>query len=314
MNVRGLVRQGVYAIGVVLLAAATAARAQEVTWSGSLGFATGAYIFTEQFRTFSFLNSLALRAGRFEVSASLPMVSQNGTAIGYVAGVPIPTGGPDNVAVARRQRGQSVTVRPGRRGSGGVQGGYGSSAAILAGTSDAADSVSIAGTGSYETSVGDPMFGGSLSAFEGTGFLRSFGLEGWAKAPLATVESGVGTGAWDYGAGASLVFGLGETLVFTSATWWMLGDMAELELKDALFYSMAVGRRLGGAWSLLASASASTPVVDGSDPPASVGLLFSRQVGSGGSISVGAGAGLTESASAFTASVGWSTRLLGGRD
>jgi hypothetical protein len=303
----------VHAGCVALLAAATAAQAQEVTWNGTLGSATGSYIFTEQFRTFSLLNSLTLRAGRLELSASLPVVAQNGTAISYVAGVPVPTGGPDNVAVARRQRGQSVAVRPGRRGSGGMQLTDTALGNVL-GQGTGADSASVAGTGDFATNVGDPMFGASLTAFEGTGLLRSVGVEGWAKSPVASVASGIGTGAWDYGAGASLVMGLGETLVFTSATWWMLGDMPDLELKDALFYSMGVGHRLGGAWSLLATASASTAIVAGSDPPASLGLLLSRSVGGGGSISIGAGAGVTESASAFTASLGWSTRLLGGRD
>jgi len=302
VTIRRVVRQGVCASGAALLVAATAASAQDVTWSTSLGYATGSYIFDEPFRSFSLLNSLGLRAGRLSLSASLPVVAQNGTAISYVAGVPVPTGGPDNAVVQRREQGQTIPVRGGRG-----RGQMGGSLAVLAAADTVADSISVAGTGSYEINVADPVFGGSISAYESLGLVRSFDLEGWAKAPLASEESGVGTGAWDYGAGASLALGLGEALLFASATWWMLGDMSDLELEDALFYSVAVGRPIGGAWSVLASAAASTRIIAGSDPPGSVNVLLSRRSGQGASFSMGVGAGITESASSFTASVGWST-------
>lgn len=301
MTIRRVVRRGVCASGAALLAATTVASAQDVNWSASLGYATGSYIFEEPFRSFSLLNSLTLRAGRLSLSASLPVVAQNGTAISYVAGVPVPTGGPDNAVVQRRQPGQTIPVRSGRG-----RGQMGSSLAVLA-ADTVADSISVAGTGSYEINVADPVFGGSLTTYESLGLVRSFDIEGWAKAPLAAEESGVGTGAWDYGAGASLALGLGEALLFVNATWWTLGDMSDLELEDALFYSVAVGRSIGGAWSVLASAAASTRIVAGSDPPGSVNLLLSRRIGQGASFSMGVGAGITESASSFTASLGWST-------
>jgi len=297
-------------LGVALLAVATTVPAQELQWSGSLGYASGSYIFAEQFRTFSLLNTLSLRAGRLELSASLPVLAQNGTSVSYIAGVPIPTGGPDAGAVQRRQGGTSVPVRPGRRG----QGNWGAGNVLLATVADSlTDSLTVAGTGAYEVNVADPMFGGSLTAYEGLGAVRSLGFDAYAKAPITSVESGVGSGEWDYGAGASLALGLGKTLLFANATFWVLGDMPDLELEDALFYSLAVGQSLSDNWSLLASASSSTRIIAGSDPPTSVTLSFSRRLTDGASISFGAGAGLTETASDFSASIGWTTRLLGGR-
>lgn len=301
------------AFGVALLAVATTAPAQELGWSGSLAYASGSYIFAEQFRIVSLLNTLSLRAGRLELSASLPVYASNGTAVSYIAGVAVPTGGPDAGAVQRRQGGQTVSVRPGRRGQGNRMGGNGDILFATTIADTAADSVSVAGTGSYEVNVGDPMFGGTFTAYEGLGAVRSLGFDAYAKAPVASIESGVGSGAWDYGAGASLALGAGETIVFANAAWWVLGDMPDLELQDALFYSLAVGHPLGSNWSMLASASASTRIIAGSDPPASLYLTFSRRLADGASLSVGAGAGVTETASAFSASLGWTTRLLGGR-
>ena len=299
------------ALGVALLAAATTTPAQEVGWSGSFGYASGTYLFAEEFRTFSLLNTLSLRAGRLELNASVPVLAQNGTSVSYIAGVPVPTGGPDAAAVRRRQGGTAVPVRPGRRGHGQLESGSLLLATVAADT--LVDSLSVAGTGSYEVNVGDPMFGASLTAYEGFGAVRSLGFDAYAKAPVASVQSGVSSGEWDYGAGASLALGVGETLVFANATWWVLGDMPDLALEDALFYSLALGHSLGDDWSLLASAAASTRIIAGSDPPASVNLSFSRRLTDGASISVGAGAGITETASDFSVSLGWITRLLGGR-
>lgn len=296
-----------------LLVASPALPAQELTWSGSMSYSSGSYIFAEQFRVVSLLNTLSLRAGRLAFDASLPVLAQNGSAISYVAGVAVPTGGPDAGAVQRRQNGQTIGVRAGRRGQGGRMTGSSDMAFAAAVADSTADSVSVAGTGSYSVNVGDPMFGATLTAYEGLGAVRLLGFEAYAKAPIASIESGVGTGAWDYGAGASLALGLGEATVFANAAWWVLGDLPDLELQDALFYSLSVGRSISRTWSLLASASASTRIIAGSDPPASVSLMFSRRLSDGTSISLGAGAGVTETASAFSASLGWSTRLLGGR-
>ena len=261
------------------------------------------------FRTFSLLNALRLRAGRLDVSASLPVVAQNGTAVSYIAGVPVPTGGPEAGTIRRRQPGQTIPVRPGRRDR---LAGHGEGALLVASQTET-DTITVAGTGAYEVNVGDPMFGAVLTAYEGVGTLRSFAVDGWVKAPVASVESGVGSGAWDYGVGTSIALGIGRGLLFASATWWALGDMPDLELEDALFYSLGAGLPLGRSWSLLASASASTRIIATSDPPASVGLFVSRRIGSAASIGLGASAGLSETATDLTASVSWSTRIGGAR-
>ena len=311
MIARTVARRGACALGIALLAVAAPATAQRVTWSSSLDYAEDAYVFSDTYRSISWLNSLTLNRGRFDLTASWPILAQNGTVLSYVAGGAVPTGGPDNGAVRRRSAGQTVPVRPGRRGgnSRNIQGALGS---VLA-ADTVPDSLSVAGTGAMEIRAGDPMFGATLATFEGNGAVRSFGVEAWTKVPVTSVESGVGTGAWDYGAGASLVLGNGRALFFANATWWVLGDMPDLELRDALFYSLALGVPIRGAWSLLTSASASTSIIAGSDPPVSAHLLVSRSLSDGAAFSLGAGVGLSESASDFTVSLGWTTRLLDAR-
>lgn len=303
-------RRGACAIGTALLAVAAPAPAQQLSWSSSVGYAEGGYVFAETFRSISWLNSLSLSLGRIEVITSWPILAQNGTVLSYIAGSAIPTGGPDNGAVKRRGNGQTIPVRPGRRGRSG-QDMQGALRNVVA-DDPPPDSLTVAGTGSLAIHAGDPIFGATIAAFEGSGVVRSFGLEAWTKVPATSIESGVGTGAWDYGTGASLALGYGRTLVFAQATWWMLGDMPELELRDALFYSVALGVPVGGRWSLLTSASASTRIIAGSEPPVAAHVSLSRSLAKGGAFSVGAGIGLSESASDFSLTLGWSTRLLGG--
>jgi len=284
------------------------APAQDVSISTSFGYASGEYIFAEQYRSMSLLTSLSVRAGRMHVSGSIPVLAQNGTSVSLVAGVPIPTGGPDAEAVRRRKQDQTIPVRPGRYGRSSYARGGGSFALA---TDSLADSLTVAGTGDYEVNLGDPMIGASLSLFEGMGFMRSLNLEGWAKIPVTDIESGAGTGAWDYGIGGSIAIVAGGTMMFAGATWWIIGDMPDLVLEDALFYSASIGRSLGRDWSGLVSMSASSQVIENVDPPVSAALSLSRRLTGGMSLHLGAGAGLTESASSFTANIGFSRRWSG---
>jgi hypothetical protein len=299
-------------VGVgTLVVALGAADAQDLTWSTSLGYASGTYLFEERYHTWSLLNGLSLRAGRATITASLPVVAQNGTSISLVGGVPVPTGGPDHAAVARRQSGRPIRPRPGRRSS--VMADALSAPIATLVSESVADSLTVAGTGAYAINIGDPMLGASVPAFQGDGLIRALDLGVYAKAPLGSVASGISTGAWDYGAGAGVTLAAGDAIFFADAAWWVFGDMPDLTLNNALLYSGSLGRRLGGEWSMLASVAASTRLAPSIDPPVSVGLALSRGLTRSASFNVGVSAGLTESASSFAAYAGWSTKLLGAK-
>jgi hypothetical protein len=312
---RGVAGAVSLALAVAVGGAPRPAVAQELTWFGSLGYAEGTYIFADRYRTFSWLNTLALRTGRLTVSGSLPVWSQNGTVVSQVAGVPVPTGGPDQLVVQQRRPGEVIAGRGRRRAGAPVPAVASQRLApdarwmLLADTT--ADSSLVSGTDDYVVHVADPMFGGTFSVFEGGGTFRSLSLEAWAKAPLATVASGVGTGSWDVGAGASVTMGARSLFLTTSATWWRLGDMPSLPLNDVVMYAVAAGGTIGRGWSLMSSAAASTRMFSGTQPPASVTVTLSRETSRGSSVNVSAGAGLTESAADLTLGVGWSARLLG---
>lgn len=265
----------------ILLAGALAAFAstplagQEIRYTGSLGYATGSYTLEERISSFSILNGLALGTTRWSVSANLPVVIQNSGAVSYVGGVQIPTG-------------------PSREGVPGGRPGIG----------EPAESEET--TGAYEALLGDPVIRGSFNPYQGFGTLRFVELQTMAKAPLADPATGVGTGQWDIGAGISAGIGFGETYIFGDASIWSPGDMPDLELKPYTTIAAGVGRPLSARLSGLASISVSSAMIDGIEPPATIGGGLSYRIGDNRSLSLGASYGLTNSAPELSVYVGWS--------
>ena len=261
---------------------------QQVDYNGSLSYSTGSYVFLDRTHSLWLSNGLTLRAGSLNLSASLPVVAQNSSSVSFVAGQPLPSGGEHSGAVSGRGTG-----KVGSRGSGG----------------QSTDST-VVFRDTYEVQVGDPMMFGGLEAFSGLGFVRSVVVQGAAKAPLRTLESGVGTGEWDFGAGASLVVGKGYTLVFGNVTYWWFGDLPELQLAGSLFYSVAVSRAVMDARaSISATLAGGTAIMDTVDPPLSAGVGFLYSLSTGRSLSLGASVGLTEGSPDFSTYLGWSLRL-----
>ena len=279
--------------GATLLAATLAlvggpVAAQQVSYNGSLSYSTGSYIFLDRTHSLWLSSGLTLRAGPATLSASLPVIAQNSSIVSFVAGQPIPTGGESSGAVSRRGSGKI-----GSDGSG----------------SGATDST-VVFRNAYEIQVGDPLAFASLEAYSGLGFVRSVSVQGAVKAPLRSLESGGGTGEWDFGGGASTVFGSGSTLLFTDLTYWSFGDLPELELDGSLFYSVAVSRAVMSArGSVMASVAGGTRMMDTVDPPLSVGLGFLYTLSGGRSVSLGAQVGLSESSPDFSTYLGWSVGL-----
>lgn len=263
--------RGASAVLALALALCVApATGQELQYTGSVGYATGSYTFTERTSSVSILNGLAVRGDRWSVSASVPVVIQNSGDVTYVGGMRVPTG----------------TGRGPGHGS-------------MDGTVDSVG-------GGYEVVLGDPVVRGSLHPYRGVGFLRVLEIQAMAKVPVADPNTGVGTGEWDVGGGVSAGFGIGRTFLFADASVWSPGDLPDLELKAYATGSLGLGLPLSDRWSTLVSATASSPVIEGIPAPVSLGGGVSYRVGDQRSVSMGATLGLSESAPDFSIYVGWS--------
>lgn len=244
--------------------------AQDLRYTGSVGYATGSYTFAEQTSSVSILNGLSLDADRWSVSGSIPLIIQNSGDVTYVGGMRVPTGsGRDGM---------------GDRGS------------MDSGT-----------TGRYEATLGDPVIRGAFTPFEGFGTLRVVEIQAAAKVPVADPATGVGTGEWDVGGGLSAGLGFGSTFLFADAAVWSPGDLPDTELRSYVTGSMGVGRPLGGDWSGVASVSAASSMLDGVQGPVSASGGLSYRLSDRGRMSFGLSVGLTESAPDLAIFLGWST-------
>jgi len=260
------------------LAAAVPATGQEVAYNGSVQYATGDYIFSERTHSVFFFNGLALSAGRLRISASVPVILQSTPWVSYTGGGVLPSGGPEHEVV--------------RRGMGGRRD---------------REPVVLPDTASFEElGVGDPVAHAEIELLPDRGALPALRLTGDVKFPLADVDRGFGTGEWDYAGGVSLSKVIGGTLVFGNVTYWVLGDLPDLRLKDPIAYSLGVGRPLpGGRVGVLLTFSGYTEVLDDVAPPAQLSLGVSYLLSGGRSVIGSASFGLSETSPDLSLSVGW---------
>lgn len=288
----GLAREaiGLAVALVVLFALPPPAGAQDVTWSGGVDLTNGDYYFNERTTALWVSNGVTARWGELWLDASLPLLVQNSDAVTRVAGLPVPTGGSRSGDVSRRSAGS-------RSGDG-------------TGSGEMERTIEIDEPGSLELDIADPIFGAGVDLTPEGSAVRSIRFGVSAKAPLRDVESGIGTGEWDVGVGGGASIAAGTVLVLIDGTWWSVGDLPDLELKDVFSYSAAVGGLIGdGSVGWTASVTGSTPMIEDVEAPVSVGgdLLFWSDAGS--SFRAGLRFGLTESAADVAGSLGWAIPL-----
>lgn len=302
------------ALSVAVAITAGTVAAQHLTYSGSTLYSNGDYLFPERTTSVSITSGLTLTSGRVGVSAAVPIIYQDSPWVSYSTIGPVPSGGPDNGAVSE-QRGRPSEGNGGSgSGSGSSSGGSGggrSTSENVATATSAGKKVVVSDTTSYEsTGLGDPSIRATVTAIrEGAGrpgVQAAFGV----KIPIADVERGFGTGAWDVGAGVSLSKKIKSRFLFLDFMYWNLGDMDDLVLKNAVSYRLAVGSLVANArGAVLASITGLTRIIDGADPPIEVGLLTSYYTTAKSSIAVGTSFGLSESSPDFALSIGWNIGL-----
>lgn len=268
------------AAGVILmtLAAALPAPAGTLSYTGSVQFSRGNYFFDLTTQGVCFVNGLSLNAGGFTLSASIPLIYLNTPYVSYSGVGVLPSGGSASSSVSQRQ-GKETVVLP--------------------------EPVDVRQYG-----VGDPLVRLGIRLTKGAASGLSVEVVAQAKAPVARLESGFGTGEWDYGAGLALSKRFGGLVLLADANYWKLGDLPELELRDPWVYSVSAGLPFAkGRSALLVSYFGMTRVIDGAAPPSSLGLGISVKAGAGSSLMINASIGLSESSPDLALSLGWAIGL-----
>ena len=287
----------------LLASTVTGVRAQTVTYTGAASYSGGSYIFDRRSDSYALSTGLRVASGSVSFGISVPVLVYNGGLITSVAsGVPLPTGGTQSGAIGSRGPGETVGTRGTGKGPGGGQG-----VPPPAGTPS---DTTVEFVEDFSVALADPVLALEAEIYSGFGVVRSIGLASRAKVPLADVSTGVTSGRWDFGVGASAVLGIGEALLLADLGYWWLGDMAELPLADGVSYALGVSTPVGSkGWSVMGLLTGLSQTINDMDPPITVTGSLSRPVGQRAFGSIGAGFGLTESAPDLYLSMGWSVRL-----
>jgi hypothetical protein len=284
------------ACGLAWLLAAAPAHAQRVTYSGSASYSGGTYIFDTRSDNFMISNGLRVGFGPVTVGFSVPVLIYNGGLVTTVAkGVPLPTGGTQGDVVRDRVPGDMI----GTRGKGRQP---------MPEQPIVTDTVVF--QEDFQTNFGDPYLNTDAEIYSGFGALRSISLNGTAKIPLADVSTGISSGKWDFGAGASVILSAGRAMLLADVAYWWLGDMPDLVLNDGLSYALGISvPAFSGRGSVMGLLSGMSKTIDNMESPVTLTGSLGRSIGERLFMNAGIGFGLTESAPDFYATLGWSVRL-----
>jgi len=306
----------------LLLATASPLAGQKIRYDGSLGYSGGTYFFEETTHSIYLNTGLTLDLGRLDLSVSVPLVFQNSGLVSLVGGIPVPTGGEESGIVGQRQPGSTV----GTKGQGQSGSGTGKSISLTIPFADPADpaffdpvpavalqtdvttdSTAVVFEDAYAAKFADPLISGSLNLYQGFGALRSVSIRGSVKPPIVGLDSGVGTGEWDFGGGTSVVLGAGSTLLFGDLSYWRYGDLPELVLNDGFGYAGGLSRPfLSTRASIMLTVMGAQSLVPTAEAPLSAGVGFGYIFPSGRTANIGFNAGLSESTPDLSITLGWS--------
>lgn len=288
------------AVGValaVLVATPGLVPAQQVVYTGSVNYATGDYIFTERTNSLYLFNGIGLSTSVFGISFNWPLIYQTTPWVSYSAVGGIPSG-------------DSPDSTPGSGGSGGsgnrTDGRSGPDATLDAGTLVLAEEPVQSDTAlSSNFGIGDPNLHADVFIVREGETRPAVQLSADVKFPLADVDRGFGTGAWDFGAGLNVSKGIGRAFLTAGVAYWILGDMPDQELKNNIGYGFSAGWLPGNRIAAVFSLAGYTRIIEGTDPPLQLSLVGSYLFSARRSLSASVGLGLTESSPDLSLAVGW---------
>ena len=269
-------------MGVLFLmtCSVNASMAQSFTYSGSVSYANGKYYLSKTSESLYVNNGLSMSYSKFNIYFDVSYIFQNSPWISYTTKGGIATGGPHHRALSqqtgngKRKQKEKIVLQ---------------------------DTISYSQSG-----FGDPFASIRYDLYSSYSGATQITIISTFKAPLTDPVSGFGTGEWDFSFGSSLLR-KGENCYWNaSVAYWYFGDMPELELKNALSYSLGLGYQFNRRpIMLLYSVQGMSKIVSGTEAPVSTGVGFSYRVRERITLSSTLGVGLTESLPDFSLGVGW---------
>jgi hypothetical protein len=256
------------------------ATAGEWSYSGSVRYAYGNYIYTTKTQSYYFLSSLRYRTERYRLSLGLPVIAQNSSLIAFGGGGMMP-----------RTRAGS-TDGMGQKNSGQMNPANESSAST------------------FDFAFGDLFLNGEFTLLNEDELMPKVALTGQLKKPVGSTATGASTGAWDYGLGLSLNKSDSHRYAALDLAYYWIGDAATIDYENALSYGVGYGHHFNNdQFGFLLYLSGYSKILQDYEAPSQFSFTANYRVSSGVALSGGFNYGLSNTVPDFAIFAGVTSTL-----
>lgn len=238
------------------------------TLTTSVQMAKGNYTSANSTTTYSFYGSLRYTADRWNVSLSLPYLTQNSDLVTRAGGMLLPTGDASHSSAESHRgghMGNSLT------------------------------------TSHFEHGLGDVYFYGEYRLLDERTPRPEVSITTQVKLPTASVAKNFGTGEYDYGLGLAFRKKMGTFAGFFDFGYTVIGDPAGATYKDPLAFGAGIGKVFDtGRYSLVLYFQSYSRILANLEAPRQASLGVNYKINTGVTLSLLASAGLSETSPAVS--------------
>ncbi len=264
------------------------AKAGDWSYSGSMQYAYGYYIYTTKTQSYYVLSHLRYRTKRYRLSLGLPVIAQNSSLVAF--------GGGGMPALPHRpgmpRRGVVANDGMGRNHEGGM------------------GVISESNTRQFDFGFGDVFLNGDYTILNEVGLMPAVTVTGQLKMPTGSTSMGISTGAWDYGAGLSFRKSESHRYAVVDVGYYRLGDTPTTDYQNALSFGAGYGHRFeNGKYGFLLYLSGYSKILHDYQAPSQFSFIANYQMNSGVALNGGFNYGLSNTVSDFAIFAGVTSTL-----
>lgn len=256
------------------------AKAGDWSYSGSVQYAYGNYIYTAKTQSYYVLSHLRYRTARYRLSLGLPVIAQNSSLVAFGGSGMMP------------RRGVVANDDMGRNHEGGMS--------VISGSN----------ARQFDFGFGDLFLNAEYTMLNEIGLMPAITLTGQLKMPTGNTAMGISTGAWDYGAGLSFRKSESHRYAVVDVGYYRIGDTPTTNYQNALSFGAGYGHRFENSkYGFLLYLSGYSKILQDYQAPSQFSFIANYQMNSGVALNGGFNYGLSNTVPDFAVFAGVSSTL-----
>ena len=256
------------------------AKAGDWSYSGSVQYAYGNYIYTAKTQIYYVLSHLRYHTARYRLRLGLPVIAQNSSLVAFGGSGMMP------------RRGVAANDGMGRNHEGGM--GF----------------ISESNARQFDFGFGDLFLNAEYTMLNEVGLMPAITMTGQLKIPTGSTSMGISTGAWDYGAGLSFKKSESHRYALVDVGYYWIGDTPAIDYQNALSFGAGYGHRFeDGKYGFLLYLSGYSKILKDYQAPSQFSFIANYQMNSGVALNGGFNYGLSNTVPDFAVFAGVSSTL-----